>query len=206
MALPYREAEILTVAQIVRCPNCISLIYEGTEVCHHCGEKLNLKRKRIMSKGAGLFILLAVTAFAAGDAIYLAKERSKIRRFDRDHIEHFIDVQLLGDEDDDERLFECKNGTVTVPSLRAAFRQEVGDKPDLDHRRTSFRDHFDAIVRRHGRPREVEARRYTHYVDVREADGGSRSLPMTFEMTGSIRRLRIIRVTWHSPSKPPSGG
>lgn len=192
--------------KIVRCPNCISLVYEGAEVCHHCGEKLNARRRRLFSRGAGLFILLAVIVFAIGDAVYLAKERSKTLRFDRHHIRRFIDGQLNGD-DSRRGWFRCKNGSVELPGLRDAFHQVVGKNPRIVHRDSRFVDRTDEIVHWDGWPREIQARKYVHYIDWRDRDGSNyHSLPMTIEITGRPSDLRIIEVTWDGKDSGASGG
>ncbi len=182
--------------KIVRCHNCISLVYDGAEVCHHCGEKLRVRRKRIFSKGAGLFILLSVVLFTIGDAVYLAKERSKTLRFDRHHIKRFIDGQLNGG-DSRRDWFRCKDDTVVVPVLRDEFHRVVGENPKILHRDSTLIDRKAEIVHWDGWTREIPARKYIHYIDWRGDNRGSyHSLPMTVEITGEPYSLRIIKVTW----------
>ncbi|NRA94960.1 MAG: hypothetical protein HRU14_02000 [Planctomycetes bacterium] len=182
--------------KIVRCPNCISLIYEGAQACHHCGEKLNLARQRLFSRGAGLFILFAVIVFAIGDAVHLTKERSKTIRFDRNHIKRFIDGQLNGD-DSRERWYRCKNGSEELASLRDKFQARVGENPRIVHREPRLVERTHEIVHWDRYPREIETRRYVHYIDWRDDGSGSnQSLPLTIEITGRPHSLSIIKVTW----------
>lgn len=204
------------MATIVRCPNCISLVYDGAEVCHHCGEELTRKKRRILSKGAIGFILLAVTAFGVGDAIYLAKERAKFVRFDRAAIKTFLEAVAEGDMAEARRRFRGrKNDEEELTRLRADLLEKFGDHYEIDVGEAQYRGSGLEFISWGNHSREIEVRR--HEVPVKYRRAKSREPWQHTFLTVSVeswyyRGAKIVDVEWPGRTsniirvKAPSGG
>ena len=190
------------MATIVRCPSCISLVYDGAENCHHCGEGLTQKKRRLLGKGAIGFILLAVVVFSIGDAVYLAKERSKRLRFDRALIEDFVDALEGRGALAPEQLFMGKRDRVhELAHLRQALITEFGESHRIHVQEPRWLGSDEEIVG--PSKREVKIRRYEVPVKFRKADSKG---PWNIEhlrvaVTGPIQRSRIVAVSWDEQRK-----
>jgi len=210
------------LATIVRCPSCISLVYDGADSCHHCGEELTRKKRRLLGKGAIGFILLAVVVFSIGDAVYLAKERSKRLRFDRALMQDFVDaVEGRGPLAPEHLFMGKRDRDHELAHLRQALITEFGESHKIHLQEPRWLGSDEEIVvwnnlhdgrDRTGRSwpdvsptkKEVEVRRYEVPVKFRKADSKG---PWNIEhlrvaIAGSVQRSWIVDVSWDQQPKP----
>jgi hypothetical protein len=60
--------------EIRRCPACLTYVYSDARRCHGCGERLG--RRRILTRGSWIFIVLAAAGFAIGRGVDLEQEKT----------------------------------------------------------------------------------------------------------------------------------
>jgi hypothetical protein len=191
------------MATIVRCPQCISLVYEGDPHCHHCGEELSGSRPRILNRGAILFIVLVVGLFATVDAISLIGDERNRRRLDENVIDQVARWIVLGDKFGDR---------VYVGELDPITRQRneltgLGNFRDIRVREFHFVQHGRVLVYRgsDGNVRDRPARIYQLNLRV---DSKERRQEWTFPVLasvvgeGSYTRVASIEIQAPPPTPP----
>ena len=209
------------MATIVRCPNCISLVYDGADVCHHCGEELSRKKRKFFSKGAVLFIIIAVTAFAIGDAIYLAKERGKIMRYDRRAIADFLE-KVQDDRPGASVTWRANREREVAAELRTFIKSKLGCNDGLHRYQIKIHElrwlgSDDQFIRwGPNHHREVEVRRLEVPVSFRDKDADDDLPPhrlfLTIGAAGPWYGVKIVTASWEGrepgviPAKRVSGG
>ncbi len=86
------------MAKIIRCKNCQVEVYKGAATCHRCGADPAARRRILRRKGTVAVILGAVVIFAAGDAIYLLKEKKNRHREAENSIVQMFEAVLRPDQ------------------------------------------------------------------------------------------------------------
>ena len=74
------DAPTASMAEIIRCPHCMTTVYEDAQYCHSCSGRLKRRSRRIFTKGAVTFILVGVAIFGTLDALDLLLNRRSIQR------------------------------------------------------------------------------------------------------------------------------
>ena len=87
------------MAEIIRCPHCMTTVYQDAQYCHSCSGRLKRRSRRIFTKGAITFILVGVTVFGLLDALDLLLNRRAIRRSHIYTLQHLV-TSFAGDRED----------------------------------------------------------------------------------------------------------
>lgn len=63
----------LPMREIRRCPACLTYVYTDARRCHGCGERVG--RRRLLTRGSWIFIVLAAAGFAIGRGIDIQQNK-----------------------------------------------------------------------------------------------------------------------------------
>jgi len=192
------------MADIVRCPHCLSLVYEGSEHCHHCGEAV--KKHRIFSRGAILFVIVAIAGFGVYDVVSLLAQRRSTELHDRaafealsrhllekasDRSEQFWNGRLDGDQELASLARGCQD-------LREEVQKNGAVKIQIEN--LDYLGRKDMVVQMHpsGFQRETKVRRYRFRISVDTRRRGLHAFSVVANIMGSRYRPRIVSFEFES--------
>ncbi|MAG58814.1 MAG: hypothetical protein CMJ83_21200 [Planctomycetes bacterium] len=175
---------------IVRCPECLSLVYDGADVCHHCATKLDGKR-RFLPRRAIAFIIIAVIGWGVVDTVQLLNERNTRTRHDEDAIDKLAQHLFQGQPLKREETFRGRSARDEELSLlvKAAERLRNLNPIRVRIKRLRYLGKSETVVTEPGDwTHDIETRLYRFRISI-ETSGGSENLEAT---------ARVCGYPWHS--------
>ena len=191
------------MSEIIRCPHCISTVYEDAKSCHNCQRPLTRRSRRYLTRGTITFILLAVTAFALGDYIHLsAKKKHYIRR------DYRILRHLYQDQDDDD-LCEDLDRYVRSALVRERFVHGIRQIDQL-RRTASHISPSTQLVGIEDHDPYPDARHYRVQMTVYQDTNAWSTFVADAWIADHFGRRQLVGFSWQSSppelASPPSGG